>query len=86
MRSSLHPFVFSVGYWVVENAFGPRFLAPQLKTFVLVSMPKVVQAGFAALGDWYTWRLAENLYGHGTATAWTVVSTPLPRPVHESGI
>lgn len=37
-----------------------------------------MQAGFAALGDWYTWRLAGKLYGQDTPVTWSVVSVFYP--------
>lgn len=43
----------------------------------LVAVPKVMQAGIAALTDWYGWRLAEKLYGGNSAAAWSVVGAPL---------
>jgi hypothetical protein len=36
--------------------------------------PKVTQSAFAAMGDWYTWRLAEKLYGQNSSAAWATVS------------
>ena len=40
----------------------------------LVIIPKMIQAGIAALSDWYAWRLGEKLYGRNSVTAWSVVS------------
>lgn len=39
----------------------------------MVVAPKVTQAVFAALGDFYTWKLAEKIYGHGSNEAWAAV-------------
>lgn len=33
---------------------------------LLVWAPKLTQAVFAALGDFYTWRLASKLHGQGS--------------------
>ena len=35
--------------------------------------PKVTQAIFAALGDFYTWKLGERVYGAGSNEAWAAV-------------
>ena len=35
--------------------------------------PKVTQAIFAALGDYYTWKLGECVYGVGSNEAWAAV-------------
>lgn len=40
---------------------------------ILVYLPRVVQGVFAAVGDFYTWKLAERIYGRGSYTAWTAV-------------
>ena len=37
-------------------------------------MPKVAQAVlFAAVGDYYTWKLGEKVYGTGSNEAWAAV-------------
>lgn len=46
----------------------------KVKAQWLVAAPKALQTGFAALGDWYNWRLAEKLYGQNSAISWSVVS------------
>lgn len=39
--------------------------------------PKALQTAFAALSDWYTWRLAEKLYGPSSPAVWSVVGYAL---------
>jgi phosphatidylinositol glycan class B len=36
---------------------------------LLLATPKVTQAVFAALLDYYVWKLAEKVYGRGSRTA-----------------
>ncbi|KAI4866411.1 glycosyltransferase family 22 protein [Hypoxylon rubiginosum] len=79
IRSSLHPAVFAFGYWLVENFFGPG-IAPKAKAKWLIAAPKILQTGFASLSDWYSWRLAEKLYGHGSVAAWSVLLMTLLNP------
>ncbi|KAI1769052.1 glycosyltransferase family 22 protein [Hypoxylon sp. FL1150] len=79
IRSSVHPAVFAFGYWLVQNFWGPG-IAPTVKAKWLIAAPKVLQTGFAALGDWYSWRLAEKLYGHGSVAAWSVLLMTLANP------
>lgn len=44
----------------------------------MIAAPKATQAVFAALGDFYTWKLAEKVYGYGSNEAWaTVCSFPI---------
>ncbi|KAI1467116.1 glycosyltransferase family 22 protein [Daldinia caldariorum] len=79
LRSSVHPAVFAIGYWIVQNFQGSK-MHPVTKTKWLLAAPKVLQAGFAALSDWYSWRLAERLYGRGSAAAWSVLLMALVNP------
>lgn len=36
-------------------------------------MPKILQGLFAAIGDYFTWKFAERIYGCGSNSAWTAV-------------
>lgn len=45
----------------------------------MIAAPKVTQAIFAALGDYYTWKLGERVYGQGTNEAWATVRLFLPQ-------
>ncbi|KAI0010306.1 glycosyltransferase family 22 protein [Xylariaceae sp. FL0662B] len=79
LRSSVHPAIFALGYYVVQNFWAPS-MAPKAKAQWLLAAPKVLQTGFAALSDWYTWRLAEKLYGRSSTAAWSVLSMTLLNP------
>jgi GPI mannosyltransferase 3 len=46
---------------------------PLSRATIIVLLPKLFQAVFAAFGDYFTWRLAEHTYGRDSATAWTAV-------------
>jgi GPI mannosyltransferase 3 len=53
------------------------------RAFILVPLPKIIQSVFAALGDFYTWRLATEIYGIESNVPWAAVSLstpPLPEP------
>ena len=39
----------------------------------MINAPKILQAVFAALGDYYTWKLGEKVYGFGSNESWAVV-------------
>lgn len=60
------------------DSFWASFQVPTVKAKWLVLAPKYLQTAFAALSDWYTWRLAEKLYGPSSAAAWSVVSIISP--------
>lgn len=50
---------------------------PQFRAMILTKLPNIVQGIFAALGDYYTWKLSEKIYGLGSDTAWAAVSNNL---------
>ena len=82
LRSSLHPRLFAVAYLVVDHVARFLGMSPHLRSEALVVIPNIVQGLIAALGDWYTWRLAERLFGHKDVKTKAVVSDPgvhLPR-------
>ncbi|KAJ8131923.1 hypothetical protein O1611_g1697 [Lasiodiplodia mahajangana] len=79
LRSSIHPTIFAFGYFVVDS-FWASYKVPTVKANWLLMAPKALQTGFAALSDWYTWRLAEKLYGPGSAAAWSVLLVALLNP------
>ncbi|KAI0976178.1 Alg9-like mannosyltransferase family-domain-containing protein [Xylaria arbuscula] len=79
LRSSIHPTVLALGYFIVDS-FWATYRVPTVKAQWLLMAPKVLQTGFAALSDWYTWRLAEKLYGSGSAASWSVLLVALLNP------
>ncbi|KAI1426000.1 Alg9-like mannosyltransferase family-domain-containing protein [Xylaria sp. FL1777] len=79
LRSSIHPTVLAFGYFIVDS-FWATYRLPVVKAKWLLMAPKVLQTAFAALGDWYTWRLAEKLYGPSSAAAWAVLLIELLNP------
>jgi phosphatidylinositol glycan class B len=48
-------------------------LGPLTRADLLIAMPKVTQGVIAALGDFYTWKLAQRVYGRGSTEAWGAV-------------
>ncbi|KAJ3577995.1 hypothetical protein NPX13_g2567 [Xylaria arbuscula] len=79
LRSSLHPTILAIGYFIVDS-FWASYNVPTVKAKWLLMAPKVLQTVFAALSDWYTWRLAEKLYGPSSAAAWSVLVMALANP------
>lgn len=80
LRSSLHPALFGGVYLVLHHVLNLVQATPEFSATVLVAAPKVVQAIFAALGDYYTWQLAVEIYGKtggiSTAALWLTVLNP----------
>ncbi|KAI1432339.1 glycosyltransferase family 22 protein [Xylaria sp. CBS 124048] len=79
LRSSVHPTIFSLGYFIVDS-FWASYQVPTVKAKWLLFAPKVLQTVFAALSDWYTWRLGEKLYGPSSSAAWAVLLMVLTNP------
>lgn len=48
-------------------------MSPTWHADLMIAAPKATQAVFAALGDYYTWKLGEKIYGHGSNEAWAAV-------------
>jgi hypothetical protein len=49
-------------------------MLPQSKAAILVVLPKLLQGVFAAVGDYFTWKLAERIYGcESSSFSWTAV-------------
>lgn len=80
LRSSLHPAIFGLAYKAVEGVMSFLHLFPPFIAFILVALPGTLQAVFAALGDFYTWKLAMDIYGRGSNAPWAAVSPCQPRP------
>ncbi|KAI9834849.1 MAG: hypothetical protein M1819_002757 [Sarea resinae] len=73
LRSSIHPAIFAAVYYASSRLATSLSLAPSVRAELLVAAPKLTQAVFAALGDYYTWKLAERVYGTGSRRAWTAL-------------
>ena len=73
LRSAIHPTIFAAVYWLASNLSKVLRLPPNWHADLMIAAPKTTQAGFAALGDFYTWKLAEKVYGHGSNEAWVTV-------------
>lgn len=46
---------------------------PQFRAEVLAVLPNILQAFFAAACDYYTWKMAEKMYGLGSRTTYATV-------------
>ncbi|KAK4043246.1 glycosyltransferase [Parachaetomium inaequale] len=73
LRSSLHPAIFGLAYKAAEGLMTFLNLFPPFKAFMLVALPGTLQAVFAALGDFYTWKLAMDIYGRGSNAPWAAL-------------
>jgi phosphatidylinositol glycan class B len=70
----LHPAIFAALYYVVDKPMETLGFYPQFRAMILFTAPNVLQAVFAALGDYYTWQLTEKIYGTGSNYGTAAVS------------
>ena len=49
---------------------------PQFRAMILSVLPNVVQGVFAAIADYYTWKMTEKMYGLGSNSSWAAVGSP----------
>ena len=75
MRSSLHPGLFAAVYLAADSLASACGLSLPSRADLLIAVPKVTQAVLAALLDYYTWKIAEKIYGRRSRTAFTSVGT-----------
>ncbi|CAI4219150.1 unnamed protein product [Parascedosporium putredinis] len=71
LRSSLHPLLFAAVYKFADLL--GHYVVPGLRATLLLVLPKVMQAVIAALGDFYSWKLAQKLYKDDTIASATVL-------------
>ena len=73
LRSAIHPALFAIVYSMTSTLSWVLHLSPTLHANLLIATPKLAQALCAALGDFYTWRLGQQVFGDDSKEAWTVV-------------
>ena len=73
LRSSLHPLLFAAIYKAADLLASSLHLSSATRAELLLAGPKTAQAVIAALGDFYTWKLATRIYGNDSRGAWTTV-------------
>ncbi|KAJ5256692.1 hypothetical protein N7478_012796 [Penicillium angulare] len=63
LRSSLHPLLFAAIYKLIDVFASLLRLSPSIRAEFLIAAPKTVQAVISATSDYYTWKLANRVYG-----------------------
>ncbi|KAB8078331.1 putative mannosyltransferase [Aspergillus leporis] len=80
LRSSLHPLLFAAVYSVADLSARVLRLSPAIRSDLLVVAPKLAQAVIAAIGDFYTWKLARSVYGRRSHEAWATLALSVLSP------
>ena len=80
LRSAIHPTIFAFVYRTCSDVADALKLSEQYRTELLLAAPKFAQASFAALGDYYTWKLAQRIYGREDDEAWAALAVTVFSP------
>ena len=77
LRSSLHPMLLAGIYGATAGVSWIIGFPHNIRTNLLIVAPKACGAVIAALTDYYTWRLAQRLFGNGSRLPGIAVCTHL---------
>ncbi|KAL8764736.1 MAG: hypothetical protein Q9209_007903 [Squamulea sp. 1 TL-2023] len=80
LRSAIHPALFAGIYFLSAKLSKVLELTPHNHAELLLAAPKITQAVIAALGDYYTWRLGERMYGRASNEAWAALFLTVVSP------
>ncbi|OJJ64197.1 hypothetical protein ASPSYDRAFT_84219 [Aspergillus sydowii CBS 593.65] len=80
LRSSLHPLIFAVVYSAADLVARTLGLSPAFRADLLIAAPGITQAVIAAVGDFYTWKLARYIYGNGSYESWATLALTAVSP------
>ncbi|KAK5104533.1 glycosylphosphatidylinositol anchor biosynthesis [Lithohypha guttulata] len=76
LRAALHPGLFALVYKSSNVLVTTLDLSASSRAAVLLATPKTLQAFIAALGDYYTYKLAQQVYGrHSRSAVCTILLT-----------
>lgn len=65
--------LFAIPYIITDALCSAAHIPLSIRSHMLLAAPYILQAYIAAIGDWYTWKLAERVYGTDTpASTFTV--------------
>ncbi|KAJ6138150.1 GPI mannosyltransferase [Penicillium samsonianum] len=80
LRSSLHPLFFAALYKAADFLASALSVSPATRAELLIAAPKTAQAVVAAIGDFYTWKLAVRVYGKDSRGSWTTLIATVLNP------
>ena len=80
LRSSIHPTIFASVYFLACELARLLRLDGASTAELLVVSPKILQAIFASLQDFYTWKLAGKVFGSDSNEAWAALVLTVVSP------
>jgi phosphatidylinositol glycan class B len=66
--------LFAAAYYVADKPMEFLGFFPQFRAMILGVLPNIVQAVIASYGDYYTWQMAQKIYGMGSNATLVTVS------------
>ncbi|KAI1614190.1 phosphatidylinositol glycan, class B [Exophiala viscosa] len=80
LRSAIHPMIFGLCYRTASAIAQTLNLSTYSRSELLLAAPPTLQAVFAAIDDYYTWRLASSVYGANTVASLMVLGLTIVSP------
>ncbi|PGH12891.1 hypothetical protein AJ79_03991 [Helicocarpus griseus UAMH5409] len=80
LRSSIHPYLFATTYYLSNLISDYLSISPLSRADLLIATPKLTQALFSAIGDYYTWKLAGKVYGNNSYESWGALALTVLSP------
>ncbi|KAL3475688.1 Alg9-like mannosyltransferase family-domain-containing protein [Aspergillus californicus] len=80
LRSSLHPLIFASVYSATDIVARTLGLSPAARADFLIAAPGITQAVVAAVGDFYTWKLARYIHGDRSYQSWATLALTVLSP------
>ncbi|KAL4864728.1 hypothetical protein BDV12DRAFT_8103 [Aspergillus spectabilis] len=80
LRSSLHPLIFAIVLSVTDSLSRTIHLNPTWRAHLLIAAPGITQAVIAAVGDFYTWKLARYVYKDRSHESWATLALTIVSP------
>ena len=80
LRSALHPAIFSGTYYAADSLARWLSLNPTSRAELLIAAPATIQAILSAISDYYTWKLADLVYGEKSLNACAVLILTIVSP------
>ncbi|CEJ92070.1 hypothetical protein VHEMI07747 [[Torrubiella] hemipterigena] len=72
--------LFAIPYIITDALCSAARIPLSIRSHMLLAAPYILQAYIAAIGDWYTWKLAERVYGTDTPASTFTILLQLTNP------
>jgi phosphatidylinositol glycan class B len=80
LRTAVHPWIFAIVYKVADVMSTLEGASRAARAEDMILAPKIAQAIFAALLDFYTWKLSQKVYGAGSSASMATLALTVLSP------